>query len=187
MAKLVYGAICSLDGYVEDAAGGFEWAAPDEDVHRAVNQLERGIGTYLYGRRMYETMRYWQDASSQHDSDVTAAYGAIWRSAEKVVFSRTMTTVSTPKTSLQSEFDPAWVRALKESSERDLSVGGSELAGVALAAGLVDEVYLYLAPVTVGGGKPVFPAGRTVSLQLLEMERFRAGTALLHYRVTNVA
>src|ERR1700761_20832 len=144
MARLIYSAICSLDGYVEDATGNFDWAAPDEEVHRAVNQRERAIGTYLYGRRMYETMRVWQDTDSSQDTDVIAEFGAIWRAADKVVFSRTLTTVDTPKTSLVTEFDPDGIRALKAAADRDLSVGGSDLAGTALAAGLVDEVQLLM-------------------------------------------
>ena len=134
---------------------------------------------------MYETMRFWQDASSAEDPDVVAAYGAIWRSAEKVVFSRTMTAVSTPKTTLRSEVDPEWVRALKASSQRDISIGGSQLAAVALSAGLVDEVYLYLTPVTVGCGKPVFPPDQMTRLSLIDTARFRGGTVLLHYGVQN--
>lgn len=183
MARLIYSALCSLDGYVEDATGNFDWAAPDEEVHRAVNALERPIGTYLYGRRMYETMRFWQDASSQYDSDVAAEFGAIWRSAEKVVYSRTLADVSTPRTAIEREFDPERVRALKMSAERDISVGGAELAGVALAAGLVDECHLFIQPVVVGGGKRVFPAGLSTSLTLVATHCYRAGTVHLYYQV----
>ncbi|HEX3705781.1 MAG TPA: dihydrofolate reductase family protein [Mycobacteriales bacterium] len=183
MAQLVYAAICSLDGYVEDSTGAFDWAAPDEEVHRAVNQLERPIGTYLYGRRMYETMRYWQDATSRDETDVAAEYAAIWRGSEKIVFSTTLTAASTPRTTIEPVFDPDRIRALKMASERDLSIGGAELAGAALEAGLVDVCHLYVVPVTVGGGKPVFPAGRRDSLELVDVRRFRAGTLHLHYRV----
>ena len=187
MARLIYSAICSLDGYVEDASGGFDWAAPDDEVHRAVNQLERGIGTYLYGRRMYETMRYWQDASSRHDTDVEAAYGAIWRAADKIVYSTTLAAATTPRTTIDPVFDPDRVRALKVASDRDLSVGGAELAAAALEAGLIDDCHLYVVPVSVGGGKPVLPAGRRLSLALVDVNRFRAGTVHLHYRVLGAA
>jgi dihydrofolate reductase len=182
MGRLIYSAICSLDGYVEDATGNFDWAAPDEEVHRAVNQQERAIGTYLYGRRMYETMRFWQDTDSTRDSAVVADYGAIWRAADKIVFSRTLTAVDTPKTTLVTAFDAGGIRALKASSDTDLSIGGSDLAGQALAAGLVDDVHLYVAPITVGGGKPVFPGDAQTSLELVEVGRFRRGSVHLHYR-----
>jgi dihydrofolate reductase len=182
MARLVYSAICSLDGYVEDATGAFDWAAPDEEVHRAVNQRERAIGTCLYGRRMYETMRVWQDTDSQQDTAVVAEYGAIWRAADKIVFSRTLTSVNTPNTTLVTEFDPDGIRALKAASKQDLSVGGADLAATALAAGLVDDVQLLMVPVTVGGGKPVFPIGLRTDLELVGMHRFQGGTIQLDYR-----
>jgi dihydrofolate reductase len=183
VAKLIYSALCSLDGYVEDATGAFDWAAPDEEIHRAVNQLERQVGTYLYGRRMYETMRVWQDTDSREDPDVVAEYGAIWRGADKIVFSRTLTGVSTPRTTLENDFDTDRIRALKAASERDLSIGGAELASIALAAGLVDECHLFMAPVVVGGGKPVFPNGGHSDLALVDLQRFRSGSVHLHYRV----
>ncbi|HVW79391.1 MAG TPA: dihydrofolate reductase family protein [Mycobacteriales bacterium] len=182
MGKLIYSAICSLDGYVEDPTGDFQWAAPDEQVFRAVIDLERPIGTYLYGRRMYETMRYWQDTDSTRDSAAEAEFGAIWRAADKIVFSRTLTSVQTPKTAIVTAFDPDGVRAMKAASDSDLSVGGSDLAGQALSAGLVDEVHLYLAPLTVGGGKPVFPHGVRTDLDLVDVRRFRGGSVELHYR-----
>jgi dihydrofolate reductase len=183
MGKLIYSAICSLDGYVEDSAGGFDWAAPDDEVHRAVNQSERRIGTYLYGRRMYETMRVWQDTNSLEDTTVVADYGAIWRGADKIVFSRTLTEVATPRTTLESDFDPDRIRALKAASARDISVGGAELAAAALAAGLVDECHLLMTPLAVGGGKPVFPIGGHTALDLVDLHRFRSGTVQLQYLV----
>jgi dihydrofolate reductase len=183
MAQLVYAAICSLDGYVEDSTGAFDWAAPDEEVHRAVNQLERPIGTYLYGRRMYETMRVWQDTDSRDDPDVVAEYGAIWRAADKIVFSRTLTEVATPRTTLENEFDVDRIQALKTASDRIISIGGSELAGLALSAKLVDECHLFMAPVAVGGGKPVFPIGGLTPLELVDLRRFRGGSVHLHYRI----
>lgn len=183
MGLLIYSAICSLDGYVEDATGAFDWSAPDEEVHGAVNQSERDSGTYLYGRRMYETMRVWQDTDSQQDTAVVAEYGAIWRAADKVVFSRTLTSVDTPKTTLATVFDPDGIRALKAASDQNLSVGGSTLAASALAAGLVDEVRLWMVPVTVGGGKPVFPVGLRINLELVDLRRFRGSTIQLSYRI----
>jgi dihydrofolate reductase len=182
MARLVYTAICSLDGFVEDVTGAFDWAAPDEELHSAVNQQERAVGTYLYGRRMYETMRFWQTTDSTQDSAVVAEYGSIWRAADKIVFSRTLTTADTPKTTIVTAFDPEGVRALKSASDHDLSIGGAELAGQAIAAGLVDDVHLYMAPVAVGGGKPVFPIGLLTHLELVDLRRFRGGSIHLQYR-----
>jgi dihydrofolate reductase len=182
MVKLIYAAIASLDGYVEDAEGRFEWAAPDEEVHAFVNDLERPIGTYLYGRRMYETMVYWETAD---DSDAVARdYASIWRSAEKVVFSRTLQTPSSAKTRVEPSFDPKAIRVLKETSPADLTVGGAELAGQAIAAGLVDECHLFLCPVVVGGGKRALPEDVRAQLELLDERRFRNGVVHLHYRIS---
>ena len=154
MAKLTYAAIASLDGYVEDEEGKFDWAMPDEEVHAFVNDLERPIGTYLYGRRMYETMVFWETASTQADEPpVFSDYAGIWRTAEKVVYSRTLQTTSSARTRIEREFDPDAVLRLKESSRADIAVGGAELAGQAIGAGLVDECHLFLFPVVVGGGK----------------------------------
>lgn len=181
MAKLIYTAIASLDGYVEDAQGGFEWAAPDEEVHAFVNALERPVGTYLYGRRMYDTMAYWETVGSGGDSPAGREYEEIWRAAEKVVYSRTLSTVSTGRTKLEPEFDPASIQRLKESSARDLTVGGAELAGLAFTAALVDECHLFLNPVLVGGGKKCFPDGVHAQLELVDQRRFRSGVVHLHY------
>ena len=184
MAKLIYSAIASLDGYVEDSAGRFEWAAPDEEVHAFVNDLERPFGTYLYGRRMYETMVFWEMAPTGDDqSAVFRDYTEIWREADKVVFTRTLRAPSSARTRIERTFDPAAVSALRASSARDLSVGGPELAGHALGAGLVDEVHLFLGPIVVGGGKRALPADVRVELELLDERRFRSGTVHLHYRV----
>jgi dihydrofolate reductase len=181
MAKLIYSAIASLDGFVEDVQGGFGWAAPDEEVHAFVNDFQRPIGTYLYGRRMYETMVYWE---TDDDSNAVASdYAAIWRSAEKVVFSRTLQTPSSAKTQLQTTFDPGAIRLLKERSQTDLTVGGAELAAQAIAAGVVDECCLFLVPVLVGGGKRALPDKVHASLELLEERRFRAGVVYLRYRI----
>lgn len=183
MARLIYGAIASLDGYVEDAEGKFDWAVPDAELHAYINEQERGVGTYLYGRRLYETMRYWEDnGDGPGDSDITADFAAIWRAAEKVVYSRTLESASTARTRIEREFDPEAVRALKEAADRDLGVGGAELAGVALAAGLVDEVNLFLHPVAVGGGKPALPVGDRLDLELLDQHHFESGVLHLRYR-----
>ncbi len=182
MAKLIYAAIASLDGYVEDEEGRFDWAAPDEEVHAFVNDLERPIGTYLYGRRMYETMVYWE---TDDDSDAVARdYASIWRSAEKVVFSRTLQTPSSAKTRVEPSFDPEAIRVLKETSQADLTVGGAELAGQAIAAGLVDECRLLVVPVLVGSGKRALPEDVRAQLKLLDQRRFRSGVVHLHYRVS---
>ena len=183
MAKLLYSAITSLDGYVEDESGDFGWAAPGEEVHAFVNDLEREVGTYLYGRRMYETMTYWETALEQADHPVERDYAEIWQAADKVVFSRTLEEPASARTRIEREFDPAAVRELKASAERDLTIGGAELAGQALAAGLVDEVSLLMSPVLVGGGKPALPDGVPLDLELLDERRFEGGTVYLSYRV----
>ena len=182
MARLIYTAIASLDGYVEDADGAFDWAAPDEETHAFVNDTERPIGTYLYGRRIYETMVYWETADSLPDrAQVERDYTAIWQAADKVVFSRTLPAVRSARTRLEREFTPELVQSLKAAAERDLGVGGAELGAVALRAGLVDEVRLFLQPVTVGGGKPALPGG--VRLSLLQEQRIGRGTTYLRYAV----
>lgn len=184
MSKLIYSAIASLDGYVEDKRGNFDWAAPSEEVHAFVNDLERPIGTYLYGRRMYETMVYWQtvDTTGDHRA-VSRDFAQLWQAADKVVYSRTLETASSPRTRLERTFDHAAVNELKHSSTHDISVGGAQLAGEALAAGLVDECHLLLCPVAVGGGKRALPDNVHVRLELLDEHRFRSGVVHLHYRV----
>jgi dihydrofolate reductase len=181
MAKLIYSAIASLDGYIEDEQGGFDWAAPDEEVHAYVNELERPIGTYLYGRRMYETMVYWE--TDDDEAPVARDYGEIWRAADKVVFSRTLETAASARTRVEREFDVDAITRLKESSPSDVSIGGAELAGHAFAAGLVDECHLLLVPVLVGGGKRALPAGIHAELELLGERGFRSGFVHLHYGV----
>ena len=188
MAKLVYAAIASLDGYVEDSSGSFEWAAPDDEVHAFVDDLERPIGTYLYGRRMYETMVFWETVSTGGDQPaVTRDFAEIWRAAEKIVYSRTLRTLSSARTRIEREFDPAAIRELKQSSARDITVGGAQLAGEAMAAGLIDECHLFLGPVLVGGGKRALPDDVRVQLELLDSRRFDSGVVHLHYRVRSVA
>jgi len=180
---LVYTAITSLDGYVVDADGSFAWAAPDEQVHQFVNDLERGTGTYLYGRRMYEVMRAWQDMPTEGEPPAIGDFAAMWRAAEKVVHSRTLTEVSTPRTRIARDLDAGRVRRLVDVAPGDVSIGGPTLAGAALAEGLVDEVRLFLTPVVVGGGTASLPDGVRVALELLDHHRFDGGVIYLRYRV----
>jgi dihydrofolate reductase len=185
MAKLIYSAITSLDGYVEDERGRFDWAAPDDEVHAFVNDLERPIGTYLYGRRMYETMVFWEGASTGAGSSaVIRDFAVIWRAAEKVVYSRTLQTVSSARTRIERGFDPDAIRRLKVTSEADITIGGAELAGQAIAAGLVDECHLFLGPVMVGGGKRALPDNIRAQLELLDERRFQRGVVHLRYRMS---
>ena len=183
MAKLIYSAITSLDGYVEDAQGNFDWAEPDEELHTFVNDLERSIGMYLYGRRMYETMVFWETAHTLADqATFVQDYARIWQAANKVVYSRTLKTPSSARTRIEPDFVTEAVQLMKASAESDISVGGSELAAQAIRAGLVDEYHLYLTPVVVGGGKPALPDNIRVKLELLDQRRFGNGAIHLHYR-----
>ena len=184
MTKLIYMAISSLDGYVEDAKGKFDWSAPDEEVHAFVNDLERSVGTHLYGRRMYETMAYWENPPDfAEEPSVYKEYAGIWQAAEKVVYSKTLRAASSARTRIEREFDPEAVQRLKGAATRDLSVGGAELAAQAIAAGLVDEFQLFLVPVIVGGGKRSLPDNVRVNLQLLGKRGFYNGTVYLHYAI----
>ena len=184
MAKLIYSVIASLDGYVEDEQGRFDWAAPDDEVHAFVNDLERSVGTYLYGRRMYETMVFWETVSTGADqSVVTRDFAEIWRAADKIVYSRTLQTVRSARTRIEREFEPDAIRRLIETSGADLTVGGAGLAGEAMRAGLVEECQLLLAPIIVGGGKRALPDKVLARLELLDERRFRSGVVHLHYRV----
>jgi dihydrofolate reductase len=186
MAKLIYSAIASLDGYVADEGGGFGWAKPDEEVHRFVNELERPIGTYLYGRRMYEVMVYWQTAETAADQPTAPQdYAEIWRAADKVVYSSTLDAVSSERTRIERTFDPEAVEQVKADASSDISVGGPELAGHALRAGLVDELHLFLTPVIIGGGNPALPDDVRLDLELVDERRFSGGVVHLHYRVRN--
>jgi dihydrofolate reductase len=183
MAKLIYATIASLDGYVADEEGIFHWAAPDEEVHTFVNDLERSIGTYLYGRRMYEVMRFWETVHTLADQPpFVRDFAAIWQAADKVVYSTTLQSMSSPRTRLEGTFDPETVRRMKASADRDLSVGGPTLAAQAIEAGLVDEYHLFLVPVVVGGGTRALPEGVRLALDLLDERRFEGGTVHLHYR-----
>ena len=180
MAKLIYSALASLDQYVEDRDGKFDWAAPDEELHAFVNDLERPIGTYLYGRRMYETMVWWETVAAE--APVIRDYAEIWRAADKVVYSRTLEDSRSARTRIERDFDPDAIRQLKQSSPAPISIGGAQLAGEAIRAGLVDELHLFLAPVLVGGGKRALPDDARARLELLEERRFGSGTVHLRYR-----
>jgi dihydrofolate reductase len=184
MPKLIYQAIASLDGYVEDNEGNFDWAAPDGEVHAFVNDLERPIGTYLYGRRMYETMVFWETVSAGTAPAVIRDYTEIWRAAEKIVYSRELETVSSARTRIERDLDPDAVRRLKETAKADMTIGGAELAGQALALGLVDECHLFLGPIVVGGGKRALPDELRAELELLDERRFANGVIYLRYRVS---
>jgi dihydrofolate reductase len=182
VSKLIYSAITSLDGYIEDADGKFDWAEPDDEVHAFANDLERPVGTHLYGRRMYETMVFWERLPDLAELPAYVRdFGEIWQAADKIVYSKTLQTASSARTRIVREFDPEAVRQLKAASTRDITIGGPELAAQAIAAGLVDEYQLFLVPVAVGGGKRALPAGARLSLELLEERRFRNGTVYLRY------
>jgi dihydrofolate reductase len=182
MGHLVYAALTSMDGYVADSAGSFEWAAPGEEVHQFINDLERSVGTYLYGRRLYEVMSVWQDWPGIEDEPaVVQDYAAIWRSADKVVYSTTLDAVATPRTRLERTFDPHGARAMAEQQDRNVSVGGPTLAASALRADVVDEVHLFVVPVVVGGGTACWPQGARLTFDLVDEDRFADGTIHLHY------
>ena len=183
MAKLIYSAITSLDGFVEDQHGQFGWSQPDDEVLAFVNELERPVGTHLYGRRMYETMLYWETTSTNGESAAFEDFGQIWREADKIVYSRTLQAPSTLRTRIERDFEPGAIEALKQSATRDISVGGAALAAQAIAAGLVDECHLLLNPISVGGGKPALPSELRVQLELLSERRFAGGVVHLHYRI----
>jgi dihydrofolate reductase len=183
MAKLIYSAITSLDGYIADEDGRFDWAEPDEEVHTFVNDLERPVGTYLYGRRMYEVMVAWETADTLADQPpFTQDFARMWQAADKIVFSRTLETVSSARTRIERDFDPEAVRQMKAAAGRDLTVGGPGLAAQAFKAGLVDECHLFLAPMLVGGGTQSLPDHVRVRLELLDERRFGNGTVFLCYR-----
>jgi len=183
VAKLIYSAIASLDGYVADEHGKFEWAVPGEEVHAFVNELERPVGTYLYGRRMYEVMVAWETMSDP--APVMRDFTQIWRAADKVVYSTTLADVSSERTRIERSFDPDAVRRLKDQAERDLTVGGAELAGHAIRAGLVDELQLFLLPLLVGGGTRALPRDALVSLELLDERRLGSGVVYLRHAVAS--
>jgi dihydrofolate reductase len=183
MGRLQYAVISSLDGYTVDADGRFDWAAPDEELHAYVNDLERPVGTHLYGRRMYETLAVWQDVAGPGHDPVELDYAEVWRAADKVVYSTTLAAVRTPRTRLERAFDPAVVGAFVAGSERDVAVGGPGLAASALRAGLVDDLHQFLHPVVVGGGTRALPEGVRLDLELVGERRFAGGVVHLHHRV----
>jgi dihydrofolate reductase len=182
MAKLLYSAITSLDGFVADEDGKFDWAEPDEEVHTFVNDLERPVGTYLLGRRMYEVLVYWETIALADQPRFIRDFAEIWKAADKIVYSRTLETPSSARTRIEREFDPEAVRQLKGSAGGDLTVGGPELAAHAFKAGLVDECHLFLTPVVVGGGTHSLPHNVRLELDLLDERRFGNGVVHLHYR-----
>jgi dihydrofolate reductase len=184
MAKLIYSTLASLDGYIEDSTGAFQWAAPDEQVFAFINDLDRPLGLYLYGRRRYEIMTYWETANTDRSqTEPERDYRQIWQAADKIVYSRTLPALTSTRTRLERSFDPAAVRQLKQSSTSDLSIGGADLAGQAMTAGLVDECQLFLAPIAVGGGKPALPLNVRQRLHLLDEHRFNSGTVYLRYAI----
>lgn len=183
MARLIYSAISSLDGYIEDMNGEFDWAAPDEEVHRFINNLERSAGTHLYGRRTYETLTVWEtDPSLAAESPLLRDFAQIWQAADKIVYSKTLQAPSTRKTQIERDFNPEVVRQLKAAVEQDILIGGPELAAHAFRAGLIDECHLFLTPIIVGGGKPALPGNVRLELELLEERRFGSGVVFLRYR-----
>jgi dihydrofolate reductase len=185
VAKLIYATIASLDGYVADEDGKFDWAMPDEEVHAFVNDLERPIGTHLYGRRLYDVMAGWETMHTLPDQTPLALdFAAIWQAAEKVVYSRTLETVSTARTRIERDFDPEAVRQMKAEADRDITIGGATLAGEAIKAGLVDELHVIASPIVVGGGTRSLPDGVRWELELLDERRFANGVVHLHYRAS---
>ena len=183
MAKLIYSAITSLDGYIEDEDGKFDWAEPDDEVHAFINDLERSVGTYLYGRRLYGVMVAWEALTLGDQPPVMRDFAEIWRAAEKIVYSRTLEAVSTARTRIERDFDPEAVRQMKAAAGRDLTVGGAELAAQAFEAGVVDELHLFVAPIVVGGGKQSLPDNVRLKLELLDERRFGRGMVYLRYRI----
>ena len=184
MARLVYSAIASLDGYVADASGSFDWSVPDEEVHAFVNDLERPVGTYLYGRRMYEVMVAWEHPDAFADQTrVIRDFAAIWPAADKIVYSTTLAAPSSARTRIERTFDPGAIRDLKRSAAHDISIGGPALAAEALRAGLVDEIRLFLSPISVGGGTRALPGDVRCELELIDERRFGNGVVYLAYGI----
>ncbi len=183
MAKLIYVANMSLDGYIEDRDGGIDWGVPDEEYFSFINDLERSVGTYLYGRRMYETMISWEIAPTTDQPPWVVDFTNIWRAADKIVFSKTLASVSSGRTTLERQFNSEMIRRMKDGGTHDLTVGGADLAAQAFGAGLVDECHLLFWPIVLGGGKQALPRQARLDLQLLDAQRFGNGVAHLHYRV----
>jgi dihydrofolate reductase len=187
MAHLIYSAITSLDGYIEDKNGNFDWAVPDDEVHTFINNLERAAGTHLYGRRMYETLMVWEtDPNLAAMSPLYRDFAEIWQSADKIVYSSTLQVVSTRKTRIERTFDPGAIRRMKETAKQEILIGGPDLAAHAFRAGLIDECHLFLTPILVGGGKRSLPEDVRLNLELMDERRFGNGMVFLRYRVRNV-
>jgi dihydrofolate reductase len=182
MAKLISAALASLDGFVADEDGNFDWAEPDADVHGFVNDLARPVGTMLLGRRMYDVLVAWETMETADEPTQIKDFAEIWHAADKVVYSKTLETVSSAKTRIERAFEPDTVRRMKEEAARDLSIAGPDLAAQAIEAGLVDEIQLFLSPIVVGAGTPALPKGVRVALELLDERRFGNGTVFLRYR-----
>ena len=183
MARLIYSAITSLDGYVADEDGNFDWAAPDEEVHAFVNDLVRTVGTHLYGRRMYEVLVAWETIDTgPGQTPVTRDFAQLWQAADKIVYSRTLQTVSSARTRIEPDFDPEAVRLMKAQAGRDIAVGGPDLAAQAIEAGLVDELHLFVTPIIVGNGNQSLPDNVRLELELLDERRFEGGVVYLRYR-----
>jgi dihydrofolate reductase len=185
VAKLIYSMLASLDGYVADEEGNWDWARPDEEVHRYLNDLSRPIGTYLLGRRMYDVLVAWETMGTADEPPYIKDFAEIWRATDKIVYSTTLERPSSERTRIEREFDPDAVRELKAAAQHDLAVGGPNLAAQAFAAGLVDECHLFLAPAVVGGGNPALPPHQRVELELLDERRFGNGMVLLRYSTEN--
>ena len=183
MAHLIYFTISSLDGYIEDIDGKFDWSEPDEEAHSFINNLVSSAGTFLYGRRMYEIMTVWETDPNLAAVSPYREFAEIWQAADKIVYSRTLEVVSTRKTQLQHNFDPETIRQLKAATGQDLLIGGPDLAAHAFRAELIDECQLVLAPNIIGGGKPAFPSNIHLELELLEERRFHNGMVYLRYKV----
>jgi dihydrofolate reductase len=184
MAKLFYSVLASLDGYIEDEDGRFDWAEPDGEVHTFINDLERGVGTRLYGRRMYEVMVAWETLAVADQPSFVRDFAEIWRGADKIVYSKTLEAVASARTRIERDFDAEAVRQLKAEAERDLTVGGPDLAAQAFKAALVDELHFFVVPIVVGGGKRVLPSGVRVPVELLDERRFGGGMVHLRYRTS---
>jgi dihydrofolate reductase len=182
VASLIYSVIASLDGYIADLKGNFDWAEPDEEVHTFANDLERPVGTYLYGRRMYEVMAAWETLPNHDQPAFIRDFAEIWRAADKIVYSSTLQGLSTARTRMERGFDPEAVRRMKASASQDMTVGGPNLAAQAFKGGLVDACRVFVAPIIIGGGTSAFPSGVRLSFALQDQRRFRNGMVYLHYR-----
>lgn len=180
MANLVYTVLTSLDGYIEDEDGKFDWSMPSAELHQFINDLERPVGTYLYGRRLYETMVYWETPPADSDP-VELDYAGVWKSAEKIVYSKTLKEVSSERTRIERDFEPEAIRGLKATAEKEISVGGANLAAQAIKAGLVDEYRIFVFPVIIGGGKRALPDNARLDLELVDEHRFENGVVYLRY------